>query len=178
MSYLSTNAITVFPSTRRFDKQVSARLLSEKSLTDLINKLVDTDGFVITPDDETTGNIIFSNPFEFNIHGYYFQTTTANSIIELFSSSTEIYGNIYIDEIGDYKELKGQDVDDYYQGITFYNGDLTDASVASSSGLDIANYSLLLFSREDTNSNWSVPTESRIKFNSGFALGIDGGVIE
>lgn len=184
MSFLETSKIAVFPSTRRFNTQVSARLLSESSLISLVNKLIDTDGFVITPDDETTGYIDTSITFEFNIHGYYFMVDRAQDIIDLFSSSntTEIYGNIYLDTVGNYTELKGQDVEvanvSRYQGVTFSAVDLSDASQAASASEDQADYSLLLFTRESAASSlWEVPVESRIKFNSGFALGIDGGEI-
>ena len=175
--YLNTDKVEVYPSTRRANHQISARLLSESSMVALINKLIDTDGFVITPDDENSeyGIVDFTKPFEFNIHGYYFIADSGNDIINMFSNPAEddkIYANIFLDTNGNYVELKGQDVDNSgtwtYHGVTFSDSDLTQASPA-------ADYSLLLFVREGN--YWQVPVESRVKFEYNFALGVDGGEI-
>lgn len=199
--YLPTTSVFVFPSTRRMNKQVSARLVSEASLANIVNKLIETDGFVITPEPEQpeTGDpdynikkkyyeqgFIPSEPFEFNVYGYYFRATSANSIINLFSGETNftsIYANIYLDKTTDpnYIELKGQDEVtsgsnslEVYKGLTFSTDNLSKALS------NPADYSLLLFQLENLDSggsDWVVPIDSRIKFIYTFALGVDGGEI-
>ena len=173
--YINTEDISVFPSTRRSHYQVSARLISEKSVSDIINKLIDTNGFVITPDTTEQDTVDFTAPFEFNIHGYYFSIASGQDLISMFSNPSvddKIYANIYLDTSGNYIELKGQDVDVnsiwVYQGVTFSDSDLTEDS-------NPADYSLLLFVYDGT--YWQVPVESRVKFEYNFALGVDGGEI-
>lgn len=181
MGFLPSNSISVFPSARRMNKQVSARLISEASLANIVNKLIETDGFVITPEpeDSETG-FIAQDPFEFNIHGYYFRADHANDITALADTgSTKIYANIFLDTTTDinYTELKAADssineLDEssYFKGVEFSNDD----------PLPTADYSLLLFSKEQLsggNSGWIVPIESRLKFVYTFALGVDGGEI-
>ena len=41
MAYLASNKIDVFPSTKRGNVQVSARLMSEASMVDIVNRLID-----------------------------------------------------------------------------------------------------------------------------------------
>lgn len=199
-NYLATEDIYVFPSARRMNKQVSARLISEASLANIVNKLIETDGFVITPEPEPIEGdadsqkyalmgFIPSNPFEFNVYGYYFNAVTAQKILNLFSGQSvdTIYANIYLDSTSDpnYVELKSSDsqineLDDgiYFKGLTFSDSDLT---VQGSEPQ--ANYSLLLFSKESitvdgtTTTEWVVPIESRLKFIYTIALGVDGGEI-
>ena len=54
MAYINTYNTTgskllvqVFPSARRVATQSSARMFSEKSIVEITNKLIDTDGFVL-----------------------------------------------------------------------------------------------------------------------------------
>lgn len=199
-NYLATEDIYVFPSARRMNKQVSARLISEASLANIVNKLIETDGFVITPEPEPIEGdadsqkyvlmgFIPSNPFEFNVYGYYFNAVTAQKILNLFSGQSidTIYANIYLDSTSDpnYVELKSSDsqineLDDgiYFKGLTFSDSDLT-----AQGSEPQANYSLLLFSKESitvdgtTTTEWVVPIESRLKFIYTIALGVDGGEI-
>ena len=175
MAYLSSANISVFPSTRRGMKQVSARLMSESSFVNIINKLIDTDGYVITPEIESIGNIDFTEPFEFNINGYFFSVDRANRITALFPYAQTIYANIYLDDAGNFKELKGQDFDVsasnwQYQGVNFSSTDLTQDQSSP------ADFSLLLFVKNNSNA-WTVPVESRVKFDYAYALGVDGGEV-
>ena len=190
-NFVTTENIFVFPSTRRMNKQVSARLISEASLANIINKLIDVEGFVITPEPESGDYVdigyIPSDPFEFNLFGYYFKVNAATDITNLFNSSTNIYANIYLDKTNadsNYIELKSSDsnlidtLDDvsnnvsYFKGVTFSDVNL------SESDSNKADHSLLLFTRQSIdNSNWTVPIESRFKFFYTLALGVDGGEI-
>lgn len=73
MSNIASNLIEVFPSTKRTaEYQKSARQLSEKNLVSIINKLIDTDAFVITSPGTVTN---LTMGIEFNMHGYYFKVS-------------------------------------------------------------------------------------------------------
>lgn len=170
---LKTTDVQVFPSTKRANKQVSARLMTEQAIVGIINKLVDRTGFVITLDE----NIKPTSPFEFNIFGYYFKIETLRAITELFKdmTNTEIYGNIALENSGEFKELYGQDDDDtmLYSGISF-----TDTPTSSTALSDKTYYNLLILKRdvstvegETIYSDWYVPSDSRVKFE------LDGGEI-
>lgn len=180
MAYIKSTDIAVFPSTRRMNTQVSARLVSEQSFANQISKLIETNGFVITPEDGTDSGFNANDPFEFNIHGYFFWVATASEITSLFSNEDSIYGNIYLDIQDNYTELKSIDAsltengDSYYQGLVLSAEDLTLAS-----GDDKADYSLKLFEKisNGTSTYWTVPIESRLKFIYTIALGVDGGEI-
>ena len=82
-AYLYTDNIQVFPSTRRGNLQVSARLMSEGTISNLIDQLLDTSGFVIT---DKKSNYLTDEIFEFNIHGYYFYVDSAKYIINAINN--------------------------------------------------------------------------------------------
>ena len=63
MSYLHTQSINVFPSTKRSNKQVSARVMTEASIVRIINKLLDREGCVITKNEDISPQ----HSWEFNI---------------------------------------------------------------------------------------------------------------
>lgn len=191
MAFLNSQDILVFPSTKRGNKQVSARLTSESSIVNIINKLLDTYGFVVTEGDIdfTASSTI---PFEFNIFGYYFKVINAYSITSLFSTSSDnsgIYASITLAKSGDYVELQGQDktTDSIptdqsiyrYEGVSFYLDTVNINNPASSSSYDAntntRTYKLLLFKK--TNGNWEVLDISRKKFNFEGTTEIDGGEI-
>lgn len=174
---LSQNAY-VFPSTRRASNQLTARLMSETSITGMINNFIDTDGYVITNFSQSqVGASGLDDPFEFNIFGYYFKVDKARSICNLFQTSNAIYAYIVLDKTGDYYELMGQDDDtsgsSYYQGVKFTDVDpSTDGTVYDKM--------LCIMAKPTGSSNWEVPENSKIRFISGFAFDIkeiDGGQI-
>lgn len=173
MSYLKTEEVKVFPSTRRVNKQTSARLITEQSMVGLINQLVDSDGFVITT--EVHNPVSSTDLFEFNVHGYYF-SVNLSSLLTLGDSWTDIWGIITLDVTNDYTELVGQDAtaDEnptensvfQYEGIDFQ----------SSASASPNTYSLHLLTK--SGSTWTIPADSRIKFiESSLDIDIDGGVI-
>lgn len=188
IGHIKTPDIFVFPSTRRMNKQVSARLMSEASLASIVNKLIETSGFVITPEPES-GQYAEQGfdptlPFEFNVYGYFFRVETAQKILDLFSSGdTTIYANIFLDKTTDpnYTELSGvdgplsgSDDTEVYKGLTLSTDDLTQLSTGA------ADYSLCLFQKDTLSgggTGWVVPLDSRLKFYYTFALGVDGGEI-
>lgn len=158
--YVSSSNITVFPSTKRGNVQVSARLLSEASLVSIVNRLVDTDSFVITKDADYAAN----KKFEFNIHGYYFCVDPISTVLNQFGSATAIYGNIKLQQSGDYNELYGQDTNNVYYGVQF-----------SDTALGGEYLSLKIF--EKSGNTWIIPTSSRIKYYSS-SVDIDVSIID
>lgn len=184
-AHLNTENIKVFPSTRRLNKQVTARLMTESNIANLIYQLLDTEGFVVTDKKDT---YIDDEVFEFNIHGYYFVVDSAKYIFnivenQLSSSATSIYAYIQVEQTvgSDYKELKGQDVDSSTDGsaeYTLYKGVhfATEAPALSKNTETNKYYSLKLF--EKVNGAWKVPVESRVKFNQrSLNFDINGGEI-
>lgn len=161
MNYLKTSDVKVFPSTKRASKQVSARLMTEQAIVGIVNKLIDTDGFVITKKEVFNDYVAaLEHTFEFNIFGYYFNINKLQEIVNLYNDTdgvNEIYGNIQIAETGNYGELFGQDDGGIYQGISF-----TPTPLVVTENRKV--HSLLLLKREDSNSPWYVPDESRIRF--------------
>lgn len=172
MSFLNTENVKVFPSTRRSVNQVSARLMTEQSLVSIINKLIDTDGFVITLDE----NLSNTACFDFNIHGYYFSISQLQDIINLYNddeSVMKIYGSIRIEKPitnNKYPELLGQDDENLYQGLHITSEPLVDTTV------DV--HHLLLLQRDGFEQPWYVPAESRVRFNfDSLESSLDGGEI-
>lgn len=179
MAYIASDKIEVFPSVKRANKQVSARLMSEESVSSIVNKFLDKSGFVITSADSFS----YNNPFEFNIHGYYFKVDSTRSIINAVNSNAlKIYANIVLATEGNYTLLQGQDdetVDPVsgevtaseYQGVQFSVG----SPITSSSGTC---YSLLILERASTSATFEVPAASWYKFNdSSVEIDVDGGIV-
>lgn len=184
-AYLYTENIKVFPTTRRLNKQVTARLMTESNIANLIYQLLDTEGFVITDKKET---YVDDEIFEFNIHGYYFIVDSAKYIFnaienQVSGTATSIYAHIQIEQTdgSDYKELKGQDADPSSDGnaeYTLYKGiHFTTTATAPSKDTETNKwYTLKLF--EKLNNTWKVPVESRVKFNQrSLNFDINGGEI-
>lgn len=174
MSYLSSDNISVFPSTRRASFQVSARQMSELRIANIINQLIDMEGFIITSPEEFQKS--GQKQFEFNIHGYYFKVSDVTKLLAQFSDQSDIYAAIKLLEVGnDYVELVGQDdahtelpdENNTYYGVNFLP--------SSASGSDI--YNLHLFTKNENN-EWQIVVDSRYKFDaSSLKFSIDGGKI-
>ena len=173
MSYISSDVIKVFPSTRRAAYQLSARQLSEARIAGIINQLIDSDGFVITSQ-ENFGKKL---PFEFNIKGYYFRVNTLQDLVAMFSSATDIYASIKLQQVPntEYVELIGQDdehkdvpdgEDGIYYGLQVTTNPLTGDNLTSLHLLTLVN------------DEWQIVTQSWTKF-TGKSLDfiVDGGEI-
>lgn len=171
---VNSNYINVFPSAARNWGRTDpfSRLMSESSLVSIINKLVDTQSFVIT-------NVYDGGkPFEFNVFGYYFKVRRASDITDssTFSSSNEIYAVIQISSVSGasltFEELNGVDVasnpsdpvnTSVYMGVSFVD-DVTGVDSDPSK-----HYLLIL---QKSSGNWIIPEESKVKFTH-----INGGII-
>lgn len=172
-SYIVSNSVSVFPSARRGVSKSESRLVTESAIASIVNKLIDSDGFIIT-DDIPVGNVEHS--FEFNIHGYYFKVASVGQIYSLFPdapNNTTIYGVIELDRLNNgIYELSGQDENDgFYKGIKF-----TD-TLPSSDDPEISLHYLALFN--NATGNWAIVEASRYKFDiqSTGEINIDGGQI-
>ena len=193
--YLNSDDVTIFPSTRRATTYVKSKLMSEASVVNIINKLVDKDSFVITGDHDTdSSNSYADNKFEFNVHGYYFCVDKGSLLFDMATGKNKIYANIIVDESLDFPELVGIDTTDETkpteETVYYYNGlHITlDTPILTSKNGTV--YSLQLFEKYQGSpadqqvpkykeeAGWIVPASSRIKFNQySLNLNIDGGEI-
>lgn len=203
IKYLPEESIySAFPTTKT---TTINKLFTENSITRLINKLIDTDKYILTPDNsevfltDKDGDLLISNytetPFEFVIHGYYFEISNLNDILSMFSTDTSkaIWARIVIDtQVEGYPELLGQINEDdssvanqNYLGIQFigttYSG-TTDEPIPPEAPVDAQAYEhcydLLIAKKKIDGSaytNWVVPSSSLFKFATKSIKNIDGG---
>ena len=152
MAYLSSSDIQVFPTTKRGGIQRSARLMSEENLVGIISHSTDYNSFVIAEPLEAV-----TSTLDFCIEGYFFRITDLQALTNGFTSATSIYAHISITSASvgteTYKELDGQDVDSYYQGISFESTD---------SGNDLKILEKVTISGTPT---WVVPSASTVKYD-------------
>lgn len=197
MAYINTYNTTgskllvqVFPSARRVATQSSARMFSEKSIVEITNKLIDTDGFVIS-DNASSGYVVTTSPFEFDLYGYYFYVDRTdliiNAVINENAESKNIYAKIILDGVPSnsidftqnkqFQELHGQDTnpgtdnpDSVYTGVEF---------VSSLPAVIPQNEKYLLLLTL-SNGLWKIPDSSKRKFSLKsieFDFAVDGGVL-
>ena len=200
MPNISSDLINSFPSTKRASVN---KLMTENSVTRLINRLVDVDGFVITTGLEDVDfkqdidpSAWLNKDFEFVIRGYYFSIakgsygnglSTLLHEINFNPSDTEehwVTATIFIDNSDkDFPELWGQeDEDDKYLAITFSIDDNI-PTAPQASGFDVEDYEaysfvLVRYMQNDAGT-WGVkvPLDSLFKFSSRSIANIDGGEI-
>lgn len=131
MVQISSNLLGSFPTTKRNSVN---KLITENSITRLINRLIDVDGYVITSEindssvdwEEGISSSLWSDggskDFEFSLRGYYFciksnengsgirNLIVATGFPQVVGTEKKLYANIYIDKTNkDYPELWGQD---------------------------------------------------------------------
>ena len=137
MANLSSDRVNSFPSTKRASVN---KLMTENSVTRLINRLIDVNGFIITTglkDVDFLHDIPIgrwsapeARDFEFVIRGYYFSISAQDNISGLsylltatnFNPTDEqehtLYARIYIDKTDkNFPELFGQDELDGQEGV-------------------------------------------------------------
>ena len=198
---LDSNRVNAYPSTKRASVN---KLLTENSVTRIINRLIDSDSYVITNGLEGvdyTQDIpvgIWSNneaDFEFVVHGYYFSISKENDASGLmylinktgfnFSDNNPhtLYGRIFIDKDDpDYPELYGQeDIRGQYEGIVFYidSEEPNYPDPGNPIKYDFYDIPLVSYQANDSGSEYTtcVPLSSLFKFNSKSIANIDGGEI-
>ena len=135
MAQFNIQPTMVFPSTKMDSVN---KLITEGSLTRLINKLIDTDSYIIPPDSADLSNYTNtdygtmieventkSDNIEFLLHGYYFNMGNINNLVTIaselaVSDKNDISGNFFITACinvqtdanngGKYPELFGQNL--------------------------------------------------------------------
>lgn len=135
MAQFNIQPTMVFPSTKM---ESVNKLITEGSLTRLINKLIDTDSYIIPPDSADLSNYTNtdygtmieventkSDNIEFLLHGYYFNMGNINNLVTIaselaVSDKNDISGNFFITACinvqtdasngGKYPELFGQNL--------------------------------------------------------------------
>lgn len=144
---LESNKISIFPTPNRgATYQPQARLVTEFNLTNIVNRLVDKESFVISYE---------NNEIIFNIYGYWIKADLTQS--DLLTGES-LYARIQViaPEDSDFIELQGGDADGKYSGVEF----LTEYSGTDSGGW----HSLKLL--EKVNDTWQVPEDSWVKFTN------------
>lgn len=181
MSYITSTGIDVFPSTRRSAFPTS-RLMSEENVVSIVNKFLDTDGFVISDSFTDAG-------LDFNIHGYYFHANyeDLNTAIEDINNPTDVYAHIILtvnrntEDSRDYIELWGQDNNDVFQGLTITenSNNPTDPNPPEAGQQATTKFYHLKILTKTENNEYIIPDESKFKFlEKSVDFEIDGGVIE
>ena len=184
MANLSSDSIKVFPCANRgTNYNLQARLTSEYNLTSIINQLIDTDSFVITPQVSST-----QTSLSFNIHGYYFNVDDYTKITSLGISGNDIYAWIRVRSstvdgvifyelaTGGTEEETSEVLDD--SNNNFLGVNFTSQSNIPQSGDNNDIYSLYLL--HNSSGTWQVPSESTVKFitsNTKRSVRIDDGTL-
>lgn len=153
-TFLNSANIKIFPTPNRgTNYQPQARLVTEFNLTNIVNRLVDKESFVIS---------YKNNEIIFNIYGYWIKADLTN-----LSITNELYARIRVPELegSTFIELEGTDTEDppssgnyTYHGVTFVTGE--NISFTDSDGW----HSLKLL--EKVGSTWQVPEDSWVKFTT------------
>ena len=188
MSYLSSNTVRMFPSTKRGSTDRSAREFSEENITGIIQHVYDMDSFIIScaGDPNKTGAINWlqdAGPLEFIIHGYYFKILNVATFISsmtsdtLMADATSLWACIYLNQDG-YIQIQGQDDNSLYQGLSIEKNLSNPVPGEVVGGLK--RYCLQLFTRDSASTAWTtggkIPSTSYAKNNlDSFAGEIDGG---
>lgn len=163
VNYINSEEVTVFPSTRRSGYPMS-RMMSEANVVGIVNKFLDTDGFVITDTFSTAAG----STLDFNINGYYFSidTSSSSSFNTIISGLSNVYAHITLEAVPstDYIELIGQDDNDVFNGLG-----IDDSSTGGT-------YTLKLL--EKVNGSFVIPDNSKFKFRDiSVDFVIDGGEV-
>ena len=152
IKHIKSDRISAFPTKRRKNNAISL----EESLLNIIYQLVDVDAFVITK------NFALKEPFDFNIHGYYFSIATGEDLVKPFTGATELFAYIR----PPFNKSLAADDETYYKGLMISNELPEDADSDDVFGLRI-------LCRPDKKSDWYVPIEAKVKFGIS-SVGNDG----
>ena len=203
MAYLDSERISSYPSTKRASVN---KLITENTVTRVINRLIDKESYVIT---NGLRGVDFSTDipvvewgladFEFVIHGYYFCITpdeaSKSGLSYLLSqvpmdrsldpnSEHTLYARIFIDKIDkNFPELYGQeDVAESYRAIQFFwdNQEVVyPDGDPETKDFDFYDAPLVRHMSDDAGTTWGnfVPLTSLFRFVSQAIENIDGGEV-
>lgn len=165
MAYIESNKITAFPLAKNRDSDRKSNLFYEDNIANIVNQLIDTQGFIITKDVDfisvESGQLQMSanKVFQFSLGGRLFTITSSDTNYAIMSviPGQTVYAYITLDARG---EVEGQDEGEYYEGL-----------VLDTSYPNDADYVLPLFTIE--NSQVKIPDESYLKLSlNSFATAI------
>lgn len=141
---LESGKIKIFPTPNRgTDYQPQARLVTEFNLTNIVNRLVDKESFVIS---------YKNNKITFNIYGYWVEADFTDNPSLLTGN---LYARIQVLDTNNFAELNGGDTEAAkYEGVTF----LTDNRELSTAADGYHSLKLL--------ENGKVPEDSWVKFTT------------
>lgn len=166
MAVLASSHVSVYPSARRSSTAPESRFMTEARFVSLVNKLIDSTGFIISNTVATGGT------FEFNIYGYHFAVDADDLITMISSASTgqHLIAHITLATTGDVTELVGQDESSNYTGLVLTVENSVPTSTATDKYLGLIT---------KTESSYEICTQSVSKFNVGSlnVTVIDGGTI-
>lgn len=163
MGYIASNNIRIFPSSERTGDKAGTNWLTEYNLSSIVNKLLGTKGFVITPDDDSPiseGKAIV----EFNIGGYYVSTTLEDIKTAIDSTNDNYEGGCGIVKF----TKSGKSV----TATILLDKEGSDESYWSLSGSDKAAQTegdaidLIILETADNGTSYTVPITSRINLNN------------
>ena len=183
MSFIKTESISIFPLAKNRPSDRGARLFYEDNVANIIRQMIDTQGFIINPDQESSANFIrfgslsgdnkitlyIERPLTFNLGGYYFNIGEEYSPVTIFDQEPltqeqvdngfQVWARIELDVVN--KEIIGQDdkEDGVYQGLVF--------STASTSDAFHYNIKIADCWFEDDSFNSQLATDSYIKVDNG-----------
>lgn len=176
-TYLESNNISVFPSARRGQnaKYIESRLTTETAIANIVNKLLDVEGFIVTDkNDWTEGS---SHDVVFNLYGYLFSIKNLNTFLTSFEDADALWVGIVLDTAVSGStvryEIYGQDEE--IEGVSVYKGLELAASkeqcktqltqrVGSQKAQNCIFKYLKLCTKE--NGKWCLCGDSYIKFNN------------
>lgn len=173
MAYLNSDNISVFPCANRDAKYIASKLTTERNLTNIINSIVTTNGFVLSYS-STSDNI------QFVLGGYYFEVKNLNVGLTEFTTATTIHANIKLDGTDPYLEIQNLDPTKQQDSTLDTSGNFYGLSLTKDPAG--AGYtSLLILSRATTSGAWQVPETSKIRLVSGagnITVKIDDGELQ
>lgn len=102
MFYLNTSYISLFPATNK-PTEPSSRLTTSYNLTNIVNRLLNVDGFVVNSNLEFIENDYDKNFIEFNLNGYLIRVENLKAMVDAWVTEygtpvngSSIYANIAV----------------------------------------------------------------------------------
>ena len=162
MAYLNSDNISVFPCANRDAKYIASKLTTERNLTNIINSIVTTDGFVLSYSITSEG----TKSIQFVLGGYYFEVQNLDVSSTEFASATTIYANIKLGGTAPYLEIQNLDPTKQQDSTLDTSGNFCGLSLTKDPAG--AGYtSLRILSRATTSGAWQIPETSKIRLVSG-----------
>lgn len=171
MAVVASNKISTFPSSMR-TTDVYSRFTTERNLVNMVNGIVETDGYV-----KYFNSITNKQEIGFVLGGYFFETALTDILASLGGSPTEVWAYAIVgynsaggvgSVIGDSRLVgynndgvqSSVDLNSNFIGVNFTS---EEPEIPSGLGETFNFYKLQLVAGSGT--NWAVPSDSTIKFD-------------